>query len=568
MNKTAGKYLKTKYFLYIFAPFFILTFIFFMVIRNSSIKNEIDQIKISEKISLESVHEIVLNDLSSVTSDILYLSQNISLYKNLEKSSLDFNETAEEYLNFIKYKKIYDQIRYIDNLGLEKIRVNYDSGNPIIVEKSELQNKEDRYYFKNSIKLNKGEIFMSYFDLNVEDKKIELPYKPVLRFATPVFDKSGKKQGIVIVNYLGKNIINDIRKNSDLNNSNSYSMINSSSYYLLHQDKNKEWGFMFDEKKSINMINDKPKLWEDIKNNKSGQLFLANSLFTYIKINPTENEYILFTKTQDNIQSKTSQEYRWVILSTIPKEHFIKIKSEINQRLLWKLCTISIFIAFVSSLYSKSKYSEYLGLEMIKEKNSELTEKNREIEIQKETLKKMNSYLEEKNEQLFLHSTVDPLTKTYSRRYFSELFSKELTKSKRHPLPLCCIIFDIDHFKKINDNYGHLAGDYILQAISKVIHGKIRNEDIFGRYGGDEFLIALPETDLKAGVIVAEKIRKTISEETFIFSETGIKVTLSMGISAVDDSVDTTEAVINNSDSALYVAKRKGRNRVEIYHRS
>ena len=568
MNKTESKYIKIKYFLYIFAPFFILTLIFFTVVRNSSIKNEIDQIKISEKISIESVHEIILNDLSSVTSDVLYLSQNISLYKDLKKSPLDFKETSHQYFNFIKYKKIYDQIRYIDNAGLEKIRVNYKDGNPVIVENTQLQNKEERYYFKNSIKLNKGEIFMSDFDLNIEDKNIELPYKPVLRFATPVIDKSGKKMGIVIVNYLGKNILSDIENNSDLKNSSSYFMINSSSYYLIHQDKNKEWGFMFDEKKSINMKNDNPELWEEMKNNFMGQLFLDNSLFTYTKVNPTKDKYILSENPQNNYSNEDFEKYRWIIISTIPEKHFIKIKSEINHKLIWKFYIISIFIALLASLYSKSKYSEYLSLEMIKEKNSELTEKNKEIETKKETLKKMNTYLEEKNEQLFLHSTIDPLTKTYSRRYFSELFSKELTKLKRHHLSLCCMIFDIDHFKSINDNYGHLAGDYILEAISKIIHDKIRNEDIFGRYGGDEFLIALPETELKAGKIVAEKIIKTIAEETFIFNDTSIKVTLSIGISALDDSFDTIEAAIKNSDSALYLAKKNGRNRVEVYHKS
>jgi diguanylate cyclase (GGDEF)-like protein len=206
-----------------------------------------------------------------------------------------------------------------------------------------------------------------------------------------------------------------------------------------------------------------------------------------------------------------------------------------------------------------------LRLEIIKDKNLELIEKNKEVETQKKALRDMNSYLEEKNEQLFLHSTIDPLTNTYSRRYFTELFSKELTKSKRHHSPLCCIIFDIDHFKKVNDNYGHLAGDYILKSVSKIIHREIRNEDIFGRYGGDEFVIVLPAINLNNAEIVAEKIRKSIHNETFVFDTINIKVTLSIGISSVDDSIDTIEAAIENSDSALYLAKGNGRNRVEVY---
>ncbi len=566
MSQAQNRHIKLKYFLYIFSPFFILTLIFFMVMRMSSIKNELDQIKISEKISTESMHDIILNDLSGVTSDLLYLSQSSYLHSSLENPTADFDETADEYFKFIKYKKIYDQIRYIDETGMEIIRVNYRDGYPVIVEKDDLQNKKDRYYFTNTMKLNKGEIFMSYFDLNIENKSIEVPYKPILRFATPVFDKTGKNKGLVIVNYLGKNILDDLKNSSDPEKGKSYFITNNSSYYLMHEDAEKEWGFMFDEKKSVNLKNEHPELWNGIEKNMSGQLLIDNTLYTYIKIDPTEDEYVLSSVAKrKNNKKGISSKYRWVIISSISEKYILQIKSDIDQSLIWKFGLLSIFIAFISSLYSKSKYSEYLSLETIRDKNLELTEKNKEIEIQKEALKDMNSHLEDKNEKLFLHSTIDPLTQTYSRRYFTELFSKELTKSKRHQSPLCCIIFDIDHFKKVNDNYGHLAGDYILQSISKIIHGEIRNEDIFGRYGGDEFLIALPATNLKDAEIAAEKIRKSIHNETFVFDQINIKVTLSMGISVANNSADTIEAVIENSDSALYLAKKNGRNRVEVY---
>jgi diguanylate cyclase (GGDEF)-like protein len=333
---------------------------------------------------------------------------------------------------------------------------------------------------------------------------------------------------------------------------------------MMHEDTEKEWGFMFNENKSLNLENDNPKLWNEIEKNRSGQILINNTMFTYIKIDPTKYDYILSSLDNKN-KNGLSSKYRWVIVSSISEKYILQMKSDIDQNLIWIFGLLSIFMAFIASLYSKSKYSEYLSLEIIKDKNLELIEKNKEVETQKKALRDMNSYLEEKNEQLFLHSTIDPLTNTYSRRYFTELFSKELTKSKRHPSPLCCIIFDIDHFKKVNDNYGHLAGDYILKSVSKIIHREIRNEDIFGRYGGDEFVIVLPAINLNNAEIVAEKIRKSIHNETFVFDTINIKITLSIGISAVDDSIDTIEAAIENSDSALYLAKGNGRNRVEVY---
>jgi SUMO ligase MMS21 Smc5/6 complex component len=160
-----------------------------MIMRVSSIKNELEQIKISEKASTESMHDIILNDLSGVTSDLLYISEITPLYESLESTSFNSKNTAIEYMNFMKYNKMYDQIRYIDKTGMEIVRVNNNNGDNFIVEKEDLQNKKDRYYFTDSIKLRKGEIFMSPFDLNIENKNIEVPYKPMIRFATPVFDK-------------------------------------------------------------------------------------------------------------------------------------------------------------------------------------------------------------------------------------------------------------------------------------------------------------------------------------------------------------------------------------------
>ena len=135
--------------------------------------------------------------------------------------------------------------------------------------------------------------------------------------------------------------------------------------------------------------------------------------------------------------------------------------------------------------------------------------------------------------------------------------NEEILKAKRYNTPLSIIYFDIDHFKQINDTYGHKKGDFILKEVSKIILQNIRKTDIFGRWGGEEFIIILPFTDLENALILAEKLRKKIEEHDF----DGINITISFGVTElkIDDNADT---LINRADEALYKAKNKGRNRV------
>ena len=124
------------------------------------------------------------------------------------------------------------------------------------------------------------------------------------------------------------------------------------------------------------------------------------------------------------------------------------------------------------------------------------------------------------------------------------------------------MMLDIDHFKKINDTYGHLAGDFVLKEIAKIIKDSIRKSDICGRFGGEEFVIVLPNTKLSGAMKLAERIRETIQNHTFDFNGKKINVTVSIGITSVGVN-DSYESLISRADEALYEAKEKGRNRIE-----
>ena len=157
---------------------------------------------------------------------------------------------------------------------------------------------------------------------------------------------------------------------------------------------------------------------------------------------------------------------------------------------------------------------------------------------------------------------IDPLTGVQNRRGLFELGKIEFARSKRMYRPFCCLMLDIDNFKHINDTYGHPAGDQVLQELAECSKSSIREVDFIGRYGGEEFLIFLPETDLDTGLRVAERLRASVEKMPIRVSEQEIYITVSIGVSRKDENTLELETLIARADQALYVAKYKGRNQV------
>ncbi len=162
-------------------------------------------------------------------------------------------------------------------------------------------------------------------------------------------------------------------------------------------------------------------------------------------------------------------------------------------------------------------------------------------------------------------STIDGLTNLLLRRHFMEALKKELQRAKLHNLKLASLMIDIDHFKKINDKYGHLAGDKVLVKIAQIIKDSARRMDLISRYGGEEFAIALSETDKEGAKVVAERIKSQVEEEAFQLDGEKANATVSIGISFFPDDTEDLMELIDLSDKALYEAKKTGRNKICIY---
>ncbi len=303
-----------------------------------------------------------------VSSDLFYLSQMRMLGEFLETkgiiSAKHITDLAEDLLHLSKSRKIYDQVRLLDENGMEIVRVNFNEGNPSIVADDKLQNKAKRYYFSETFVLDKGQIFVSPFDLNIEQGQIERPemsatvsrdtvfdniwikakqgeyVKPMIRFGTPVFDRQGQKRGIILLNYFGANLLRKINILSNSRNSKSM-LLNSDGYWLKGQSLEDEWGFMYKNGKELTFGKVYPKAWQQIQSSQKGQFKTSQGLFTFSTVYPLLEGQILNSGSDDifaaSIVNLDTREYNWKVVSHIPTETLYSARNT----LLVKICAVA-----------------------------------------------------------------------------------------------------------------------------------------------------------------------------------------------------------------------------------
>ncbi len=168
------------------------------------------------------------------------------------------------------------------------------------------------------------------------------------------------------------------------------------------------------------------------------------------------------------------------------------------------------------------------------------------------------------HEQIYRITIIDGLTEAYNKRYFLDFLERELARCLRYKRPLSLVMYDLDHFKSVNDTYGHLAGDFVLRELTRRLKTRIRREEILARYGGEEFVVVLPETDKQGAMKFAEQIRHIVEQEPVLFEEDIIPITISIGVATMDGASSAAntnlEVFIKEADDNLYAAKRNGRN--------
>ncbi len=173
------------------------------------------------------------------------------------------------------------------------------------------------------------------------------------------------------------------------------------------------------------------------------------------------------------------------------------------------------------------------------------------------------------NAFLYEVTTTDIMTKLKLRHFFIDVLQDHMVHARQEKYPLSLVMIDIDHFKDLNDTYGHVCGDEVIKQVCSVILGNVRQTDLAARYGGEEFVLLLPDTETNAAFTISERIRATIADNDFVYNDQPISLTVSMGVVEYNANIDVnTHTFIDRADSAMYDSKHAGRNKVSIAHPS
>lgn len=660
-NRSGSAYSAGRLFVRISLPALLLTAAVLGGYHYIQFSMDLRLLKAKEMSRIDVGVESIRRQFRSLTSDLRYLANSGYLHDYLAiNGEYEEEDLAQEFLALVRSKEIYDQIRYIDKSGMEKVRVNRNVDSPYIVHRDDLQDKGDRYYFLDTMNISCREVFVSPLDLNIENGEIERPLKPMIRFGTPVCDSLWRKQGAIVFNFLGANMLNNL-KNMLGEMKSGTMLVNSNGYWLLSPDPGDEWGFMF--KKETLFKNRYPDAWQAIRTEKSGQMGTAHGVFTFKTIYPLEEGQASTRDVHHTSAGREnfieSRDYFWVLILHIPKA---KIQEEINGHLTAGSTVLALIIAIMlplTWLYSREKVrasaaddavemseeftravTSQLGeglivlddekkilmmnpkcQELLGWRESDLLHGNIEAIIPEfedscyskdskedharaghltESIKIEPFYLgrkageklpvtltisslyiqgreagsiltfnditerlhyEEKLKKVAAH---DPLTGVKNRGEFDRLFLLEIERCKRYGRQCALLLLDIDHFKQINDTYGHPFGDRILKGMCDHINCNLRDNDFIGRYGGEEFAIILPESDQDRAKTFASRLRESIKKVEFRVEEQQRTITVSIGVAIYPIHGEDCDNLLQKADEALYEAKSIGRDRVVI----
>lgn len=299
-----------KIYLIILIPLVIGAFILIDYIRDLEIDTTKKLILSEQEQKIDTVEYIIKTEMESKTEDLMVIKDSEEMDNFINLKSNYYKEKLQGlFLRIAKNKKEFDLIRFIDNEGHEVIRINnYRGRDPYIVEENQLQNKEGRYYFQYAEDLKDDQIYISPFDLNSEKGEIQIPYKPTIRFATPIFNSQGDREGVLIINYHGENVLDVFEEYSRENNIINTYLVNKEGYYFT-EGFGETFGFMFEDKQDENLQSHNPILWNNIENDKKfdelinikGESYIVEplNLFDEDKIISTDNQWYAISSFND-----------------------------------------------------------------------------------------------------------------------------------------------------------------------------------------------------------------------------------------------------------------------------
>ena len=272
-------------FLRSFLPLCALVFFGLYFYVRTEVERDLTRIRGEETLHVGLGAGTLTGHIENISRDLIFLASHSAMRAAVNNPTPNnLAHLAEDFSNFSHRKRIYDQVRWLDETGMELVRVDYIQGRPKIIPAEKLQDKGKRYFFTDSFKLQPGEIFISPLDLNIEQNTIEIPYKPMVRVATPVIDDQGRKRGIVILNYFGREML-EAFATATRGIADHIMVVNGEGYWLKSPQPADELGFMF-KRPELSLASRSPEAWEHIRVTDTGQVHLRDGLWTWQTVYP------------------------------------------------------------------------------------------------------------------------------------------------------------------------------------------------------------------------------------------------------------------------------------------
>ncbi len=524
MSKVKFK-IQSKHFVFYsgvsFLIIFLVTFSVLFSLEKQRRNLKLEDTKSFELSSITLAENLMGGEFYATVADLNYLA---GFYMD-EWNETDSRENIEHnWAQFSDKQGIYDQIRFIDAEGNEIIRINFVNGEAVLVEQQYLQNKKDRYYFYETAKLPEGSVYVSPLDLNVENGKVEVPFKPMVRFGAPVYAESGELLGVIVLNYLAEIMLDNFRALAGHSNGDMI-LLNDEGYWLSSPDNAQEWNFMFESTIGETFAQDYPEEWAEILAGR-GQILTENGLFTFstVDLSSKVSSEKLVGMHAESIHMGGGN---WHIVSSVLREgeyetyftddFFLLIKSILKDNILFFsiILFVSILTGFMAFLYKKSY------------------------------------------EKTKYYSKYDALTNVFNRNTGTEKLDEILMAKDRKNFKISICFIDVNGLKEVNDILGHEMGDELLTTVSDIIKDQIRENDFMARMGGDEFLLVFS----RIGEDEAEAVWKRITSEFERINaeeDRNYMISVSHGIVSCsgDGTCATTDRMIKAADEKMYEEKR------------
>ncbi|RDJ26929.1 hypothetical protein DWF00_01785 [Bosea caraganae] len=332
----------------IFAPLALAAMLVFYLLYATQLSATQKVIASGQKQLVEVGYTTLVTTLAAIGNDAEFVSDEPVLQKWLaSRDPADREILLAQYLSFARHRALYDQVRFIGLDGQENVRVNWNSGSPEVVPDDQLQNKADRYYFQQTLKLQPDQVYYSSFDLNVEAGAIEQPIKPTIRVGAAVLDAEGRKRGVIVLNYLGQRVLDRVRRLA-VDGLGEAWLVDARGYWLLGPSAADEWGFMYPGRGSATFASVYPAAWAQINGTgKSGQFSADGDLFSYAAVAMPDD-----AMTGQETLSPASSAPNWFLVTRTPASTYSQANLQLAQEYLTALAAVLLLLAAIAWVVS------------------------------------------------------------------------------------------------------------------------------------------------------------------------------------------------------------------------